>query len=84
MQVLKTPLVNVYSKNGSLIVHVKMSDAPSHEVLELNPIKEDLQGYIQALTIAQEVLAGKFWPAKTVKVFSDAPKVADIKLIKGE
>lgn len=75
MLVVNTELIKVTLENGSLVPRIKMADGG---ILELKSFKADLQGYIAALGLATEVLAGKFWPSHVVKdnkVLSSNPNV---------
>jgi hypothetical protein len=71
--VLDTQLIKIYEIDNKLMSLVKMSNG---ETLEMNSFNADLQGYIGALTLAQEVIAGKFWPKQ---VHDDKPKFTSVK-----
>jgi hypothetical protein len=57
--ILETPLIKITEENGELVPTIKTS---SGQLLEHNHMENNLKGMVAALTLALDVLTGRFYP----------------------
>lgn len=61
--IINTPLIRVQLEDNMLVPYVKLSEGGW---IEHNAFNADSQGYIAALQLSSQVMAGAFWPKKLV------------------
>lgn len=69
---LNHQLVTIETRDNKIIITLPLN---SGGAIELMPLDNDLRGHITALSIASDIIAGKFWPNKIVS--TSANKIVD-------
>lgn len=70
--ILNTEIVQIYLKNEEYCIYIRMSRGGT---IEHEPMPGNVQGLVNALQLATEVCAGKFFPRGVVETGSPAISV---------
>jgi len=73
MMILNTPFVKIYQVQNELQVQITAKDG---SIIEHEPFKNDAEGLVNALSIATEICAGKFYLRKVIQTPSGRDNLA--------